>query len=141
MSRVYPASRLQQTIQHCHPLQVSNQTHRSGYLISRPTGHNTAPPLSPQGCVLSPFLYSVFTHDCRSEHGSNAIIKLSDDTLASLRTTMSRPIRKRWIAWLVVKTSIASASLPAIEDIYRKCCFRRATTITKNGCPPCPPVL
>lgn len=34
----------------------------------------------PQGCVLSPFFYSLFTHDCRHEHGSNAIIKFADDT-------------------------------------------------------------
>ena len=34
----------------------------------------------PQGCVLSPFLYSLFTHDCRPVHGSNTIIKFADDT-------------------------------------------------------------
>lgn len=34
----------------------------------------------PQGCVLSPFLYSLFTHDCRPEHGSNSIVKFADDT-------------------------------------------------------------
>ena len=26
----------------------------------------------PQGCVLSPFLYSLFTHDCVAEHDSNS---------------------------------------------------------------------
>ncbi|TWW76323.1 putative RNA-directed DNA polymerase from transposon BS [Takifugu flavidus] len=34
----------------------------------------------PQGCVMSPFLYSLFTHDCRALHGSNTIIKFADDT-------------------------------------------------------------
>ncbi|KAI5629743.1 hypothetical protein C0J50_2244 [Silurus asotus] len=34
----------------------------------------------PQGCVLSPFLYSLFTSDCRSVNGSNSIIKFADDT-------------------------------------------------------------
>ncbi|KAK3555163.1 hypothetical protein QTP86_010050 [Hemibagrus guttatus] len=34
----------------------------------------------PQGCVLSPFLYSIFTHDCRPVYGSNSIIKFADDT-------------------------------------------------------------
>ena len=34
----------------------------------------------PQGCVLSPLLYSLFTHDCAPVYGSNAIIKLADDT-------------------------------------------------------------
>lgn len=32
------------------------------------------------GSVLSLFLYSLFTHDCRPAHGANAIIKLADDT-------------------------------------------------------------
>ena len=30
----------------------------------------------PQGCVLSPLLYSLFTHDCVAMHASNSIIKL-----------------------------------------------------------------
>ncbi|PWA21791.1 hypothetical protein CCH79_00018882, partial [Gambusia affinis] len=31
-------------------------------------------------CVMSPFLYSLFTYDCRPVHGSNDIIKFADDT-------------------------------------------------------------
>ncbi|KAI4892451.1 hypothetical protein NFI96_008743, partial [Prochilodus magdalenae] len=34
----------------------------------------------PQGCVLSPILYSLFTHDCVPVYGSNTIIKYADDT-------------------------------------------------------------
>ena len=34
----------------------------------------------PQGCVLSPFLYSLFTYDCMARHDSNTIIKFADDT-------------------------------------------------------------
>ena len=30
---------------------------------------------APQGCVLSPLLYSLFTHDCIATHVSNSIIK------------------------------------------------------------------
>jgi hypothetical protein len=33
-----------------------------------------------QGCVLSPLLYSLFTHDCMVKHDSNTIIKFADDT-------------------------------------------------------------
>ena len=33
-----------------------------------------------QGCVLSPLLYSLFTHDCMGRHDSNTIIKFADDT-------------------------------------------------------------
>ena len=30
--------------------------------------------LAPQGCVLSPLLYSLFTFDCTARHDSNTII-------------------------------------------------------------------
>ncbi len=35
---------------------------------------------APQGCVLSPRLYSLYTHDCVSSHSSTSIIKFADDT-------------------------------------------------------------
>ena len=35
---------------------------------------------APQGCVLSPLLYSLFTHDCLAMHTSNLIGKCADDT-------------------------------------------------------------
>ncbi|KAI3365909.1 hypothetical protein L3Q82_000731 [Scortum barcoo] len=34
---------------------------------------------APQGCVLSPLLYSLFTHDCVATHSSNTIGKFADD--------------------------------------------------------------
>jgi hypothetical protein len=33
---------------------------------------------APQGCVLSPLLYSLFTHDCVATHSSNTIVKFTD---------------------------------------------------------------
>ncbi|TWW75006.1 putative RNA-directed DNA polymerase from transposon BS [Takifugu flavidus] len=59
------------------------------FLTNRPQhvrlDHHCSPTLTvntgvPQGCVMSPFLYSLFTHDCRALHGSNTIIKFADDT-------------------------------------------------------------
>ena len=34
----------------------------------------------PQGCVLSPLLYTLFTHDCCSSSPSTLIVKYADDT-------------------------------------------------------------
>ncbi len=35
---------------------------------------------APQGCVLSPLLYSLFTYDCAAIHSFNIIFKFADDT-------------------------------------------------------------
>ena len=48
-------------------------------------GNNTSATLilnmgAHQVCVLSPVLYSLFTHDCTARHDSNTIIKFADDT-------------------------------------------------------------
>ena len=48
-------------------------------------GSNTSATLilntgAPQGYVLSPLLYSLFTHDCMARHASNTIINFADDT-------------------------------------------------------------
>ena len=59
------------------------------FLTGRPqvvkVGNNTSTSLilnsgAPQGCVLCPFLYSMFTHDCVATHASNSIIKFANDT-------------------------------------------------------------
>uniref|UniRef100_A0A8C7I238 Reverse transcriptase domain-containing protein n=1 Tax=Oncorhynchus kisutch TaxID=8019 RepID=A0A8C7I238_ONCKI len=59
------------------------------FLMGRPQvvrlGSNTSPMLilntgAPQVFVLSPLLYSPFTHDCMARHNSNNIIKFADNT-------------------------------------------------------------
>ncbi len=36
---------------------------------------------APQGCVLSPLLYSLYTHDCVSSHSSTSIVKFAHNTV------------------------------------------------------------
>jgi hypothetical protein len=56
---------------------------------------------APQGFVLSPLLYSVFTHDCMVKHDSNTIIKFADNTtvVGLVTATMSQPIGRRSETW------------------------------------------
>ncbi len=46
-------------------------------------GNNTSSPLilntgAPQGCILRPLLYSLYTHYCTATQSSNVIVKFSD---------------------------------------------------------------
>ncbi len=61
-------------------------------------GNNTSSPLTlntgaPQGCVLSPLLYSLYTHDCAATHSSNIIVKFADDTTVIVS---DRPDHWQW---------------------------------------------
>lgn len=47
---------------------------------------------APQGCVLRPLLYSLYTHDCTPVHNSNAIIKFADDST--------------WLGWYHMEMSL-----------------------------------
>ncbi len=59
------------------------------FLTARPqsvrVGRNTSSTTTlstgaPQGCVLSPLLFTLLTHDCTAKSSSNHIIKFADDT-------------------------------------------------------------
>ncbi len=59
------------------------------FLTGRPqsvrVGHNTSSTTTlstgaPQGCVLSPLLFTLLTHDCTAKFSSNHIMKIADDT-------------------------------------------------------------
>ena len=58
---------------------LTNRTQRVrvGNNISSTLSINTG---APQGCVLSPLLYTLFTHDCSASSPSNLIVKFADDT-------------------------------------------------------------
>ncbi len=59
------------------------------FLTGRPqavrVGSNTSSTITlntgaPQGCVLSPLLFTLLTHNCTPSHNSNSFIKFADDT-------------------------------------------------------------
>ncbi|KAL7887641.1 hypothetical protein AOLI_G00053620 [Acnodon oligacanthus] len=44
------------------------------------TARKTTPPPIEQGCVLSPLLFTLLTHNCSAKYSSNHIIKFADGT-------------------------------------------------------------
>ncbi|KAK3544379.1 hypothetical protein QTP86_010142 [Hemibagrus guttatus] len=69
------------------PYKVQNST-------SSTTTLNTG---APQGCVLSPLLFTLLTHDCAAMHSSNHIIKFADDT--TMVGLISKNEVQRLTAW------------------------------------------
>ena len=70
---------------------------------------------SPQGCVLSPFLYSLNTHDCVPAHHSNVIVKFADDTtvmglISNGDETAYREEVQRLTAWCSANNLLLNAS-------------------------------
>ncbi|KAK3541003.1 hypothetical protein QTP86_009520 [Hemibagrus guttatus] len=50
---------------------------------------------APQGCVLSPLLFTLLTHDCAAMHSSNHIIKFADDmTVVAVIKAKGAPTKK-----------------------------------------------
>ena len=50
-------------------------------VATRTSGTRTVSTGTPQGCVLSPLLYTLFTYDSASTQHNTTIIKFADDTV------------------------------------------------------------
>jgi hypothetical protein len=69
---------------------------------------------APQGCVLSPLLYSLFTHDCVAKHNSN--IKFADDaTVVGLITYNDKTAYREEVRDLAVWCQDTNLSLNVIR--------------------------
>jgi hypothetical protein len=73
---------------HPHVVRVGNNTSATLTLNTGPT----------QGCMLSPLLYSMFTHNCVARHDSNTIIKFANDTTV-VGLTLRPAIERRSVTW------------------------------------------
>ncbi|MCI4385498.1 hypothetical protein PGIGA_G00051260 [Pangasianodon gigas] len=56
-------------------------------VTSRPSIGRIRHVIQSAGCVLSPILYTLFTHDCVASHKDNIIVKFADDTAVIGRIT------------------------------------------------------
>uniref|UniRef100_A0A8C6NVF2 Reverse transcriptase domain-containing protein n=1 Tax=Nothobranchius furzeri TaxID=105023 RepID=A0A8C6NVF2_NOTFU len=84
---------------------------------------------APQGTVLSPFLFTLYTSDSQYKSETCHLQKYSDDSAVGNCSASDRKALQR-----VGKTAqrIAGAPLPAIKDIYRKRCLKRAGKIIRD---------
>jgi hypothetical protein len=86
-----------------------------------------------QGCVLSPLLYSLFTHDCMAKHDSNTIIKIADDTTVvglithNDETAYREEVRDLAVWWQDNNLSLSVSKTKELIVDYRK---RRAEQST-----------
>ena len=92
-------------------------------------GNNTSAMLilntgDPQGCMLSPLLYSLFTHDCMTKPDSNTIIHFADDTtVVAFGCMMRQPTGSRSETWQCGGKTTSSFNMSKTKEVivdYRK---------------------
>ncbi|KAI4893066.1 hypothetical protein NFI96_005396 [Prochilodus magdalenae] len=89
-----------------HPLQrvlnfLTDRPPVRSELAARTSSTRTVSTGTPQGCVLSPLLYTRFTYDCVASQSNTSIIKFADDTVIGLITGGDETAYRREVAELV----------------------------------------
>ncbi|KAL6107434.1 uncharacterized protein ACO6RY_11070 [Pungitius sinensis] len=91
---------------------------------------------SPQGCVLSPLLFSLYTNNCTSSHQSVKLLKFADDTTLIGLISGGEESAYRWESdHLVTWCSENNLELNALKTVEMVVDFR------KNAAPPSPLTL
>ncbi|KAK0144347.1 RNA-directed DNA polymerase from mobile element jockey [Merluccius polli] len=91
---------------------------------------------SPQGCVLSPLLFSLYTNSCTSSHQSVKLLKFADDTTLIGLISDGDESAYRWEAdHLVTWCHRNNLELNALKTVEMVVDFR------KNSAPPAPITL
>ena len=79
---------------------------------------------SPQGCVLSPLLFSLYTNSCTSSHQSVKLLKFADDTTLIWLISGGDESAYRWeIDHLVTWCGQNNLELNALKTRDRPICF------------------
>ncbi len=124
------------------------------FLTRRPqsvhVGHNTSSTTTlstdaPQGCVLSPLLFTLLTHDCTAKFSSNHIIKFADDkTVVGLISNNDETHYREEVAQLAewCGTNNLSLNVGKTKDVvldFRRNSVDHPRPASETPCKPLPP--
>ncbi len=105
------------------------------FLTGRPqsvrVGHNTSSTTTlstdaPQGCVLSPLLFTLLTHDCTAKFSSNHIIKFADDTsvVGLISNALQRgSVTAGWMVWCKQPVPQCGEDKGGCDGLQEKLCW------------------